>query len=236
MKPAPHTAAGGRRHRPDGKRFRSWLAGGVLALVALAAPAADAPPAASGFAEVPATAATLKALRAGGFVLYLRHGRTDNSRADRMPTVDLDDCGTQRPLIEAGRQASADVGEALRRARIPIGEIHSSPLCRARESAGAAFPRQPVTVDAALMYTANMTDRQKAPILANTRRLLSAPVAPGSNRVVVAHAPNLMDLIGYFPKESTLVVFRPRQPADGDAGGFTYIASIPPTRWRQLLP
>ena len=43
------------------------------------------------------------------------------------------------------------------------------------------------------------------------------------NRLLLAHASNLMDLMGYFPKEGTLVVFRPL----GDPAGFEYIASIP---------
>ncbi|MEI6559572.1 MAG: histidine phosphatase family protein [Rhodospirillaceae bacterium] len=186
------------------------------------------PPAA--FSEIPATRTTLKQLREGGFVLYLRHGSTDNTRPDRIPMVDLADCSTQRPLTQDGRLLAARVGGAIRQAAIPIGEIRSSPLCRAKESAAAALPGREVTVDQDLMYTANLTDAQKAPIIANTRRLLSAAVAPGTNRLLVAHAPNLMDLIGYFPKECTLVVFRPR----GEAG-FDYVASISPALWASLL-
>ena len=51
------------------------------------------------------------------------------------------------------------------------------------------------------------------------------------DRLVLAHAPNLMDLMGYFPKEGTLVVFRPL----GEAAGFEYIASIPAAQWGELL-
>ena len=195
-------------------------------------PPAMGPAAAPGFSEIPATAAQLELVRAGGFVLYLRHGYTDNSRPDRVPSVDLNDCSTQRPLTPAGLEVSTRVGEALRRARIPIGEVHVSPLCRAKESAAAVLgPERPYTVDNNLMYVANLTSEQKAPILTNTRRLLSAPVAPGTNRLLVAHGPNLMDLIGYFPKEATLVIFRPR-----GAAGFDYVASIPFNLWPALLP
>ena len=199
-------------------------------LLPLTALAADAPAAPAKFVEIPATPAMLKQLRQGGFSLYLRHGLTDNTRADRMPAVDLNDCSTQRPLTEGGRLLAASVGESIRKAGIPISEIRSSPLCRAKETTAAAFPGQPFTVDKDLMYTANMTDAQKAPIIANTRRLLAKPAAPGSNHLQVAHAPNLMDLIGYFPKEGTLVIFRPQ-------GGerFEYMGSIPPGRWSELL-
>ena len=189
------------------------------------------PPSSAKFTEIPATAETLAQLRAGGFVLYLRHGKTDNTKADRVPAVDLNDCSTQRPLTEEGREIEAGVGDAMRKARIPIGEFRVSPLCRAKESAAAAFPKLAPTVDPNLMYVANLTDAEKAPIIANTRRLLSTPVAAGSNRLLLAHAPNLMDLIGYFPKEGTLVVFRPK----GDGAGFDYVASIPPDLWARLL-
>ena len=39
-----------------------------------------------------------------------------------------------------------------------------------------------------------------------------------------------MDLIGYFPREATLVVFRPLGKA-----GFEYVASIAPAQWPELL-
>jgi len=203
----------------------------VLACAVLPAAAADPatrPP--TRFVEISATPQTLQSLRTGGFVLYLRHGNTDNTRADRVPSVDLNDCATQRPLTEEGRQLAARVGEAIRKARIPVAEIRISPLCRVRDTVAIAFPGQVAISDMNLMYTANLTDLQKAPIIANTRHLLSAPVPTGANRVLVAHAPNLMDLIGYFPREATLVVFRPL----GDAG-FEYVASIAPAQWPELL-
>ena len=164
-------------------------------------------------------------------MLYLRHGFTDNTKPDRATGVDLNDCSTQRPLTPDGHQIGARVGKALRQAKIPLGEIRISPLCRVRDTIADAFPGLPHTLDNKLMYTANFTDAQKAPIIANTRRLLSTPVAAGSNRLLIAHAPNLMDLMGYFPKEATLVIFRPK----GEKEGFDYIASIPPALWGNLL-
>jgi phosphohistidine phosphatase SixA len=189
------------------------------------------PAAAARFAEIRATPQTLEQLRQGGFVLYLRHGFTDNSKGDRASGVDLNDCATQRPLSPAGVKISAQVGEAMRQAKIPIGEIRVSPLCRVRDTVEQAFPGVPYTVDNNLMYTANLTDAQKAPIIANTRKLLSAPVAAGTNRLLIAHAPNVMDLIGYFPKEATLIIFRPNKNQEG----FEYIASIRSGQWADLL-
>ncbi|MDH5297578.1 MAG: histidine phosphatase family protein, partial [Desulfobulbaceae bacterium] len=143
---------------------------------------------------------------------------------------DLSDCSTQRPLTAEGRTVAVQVGEAMRRARIPVGEVLASPMCRTKQTAEAAFGKG-YMVDGNLMYTSNLTSREKVPKIATTRRLLSTPVAAGTNRVIVAHAPNLMDVMGYFPKpEAVVVVFRPM----GDKG-FEYVASIAPGQWLQLV-
>lgn len=199
-----------------------------LALAMPLHPAVAAEPAA--FVEKPAGPAVVKQLRGGGYVLYMRHGNTDTSRPDRVPAVDLNDCSTQRPLTEEGLRVAAQVGEAIRRAGIPVGEVLSSPLCRAKESAAAAFGRS-YTVNNLLMYTANMTSEEKKPVIDETRTLISTPVFAGTNRVLVAHAPNLMDMMGYFPKpEGTVVIFRPL-----GNGGFEYLGSIAPQQWQEVL-
>ena len=179
------------------------------------------------FQERPIDAAALAALRSGGFVLYLRHGGTQNDRADQIP-VDLDDCETQRGLSDAGRATARLVGAAIQRARIPFGAVYASPFCRTRETARIAFGREP-ELDPMLMYSAQLTSEQKAPRIVALRTWLTRPVPKGTNRMLVAHGPNLMDLIGYFPKEGVLVVFEPIE------GGFRYIGSVASANWAQLL-
>ncbi len=181
------------------------------------------------FTENPATRDLINHLRKGGYVLFMRHGNTDTSRPDRAPQVDLNDCNTQRPLTAEGRKLAARVGEYIRQAKIPVGEVLSSPLCRAKESAEAAFGHFDVEVN--LMYSGNMTDAEKIPVIKKTRELLSKPVPANTNRLIVAHAPNLRDVMGYFPKqEGTVVVFRP----EGEKG-FEYLGSIFPGQWNELL-
>jgi phosphohistidine phosphatase SixA len=195
---------------------------------------------ASGFAQSPpagtpdfqttaATSKTLEQLRGGGFVLYMRHGYTDNTKPD-LPNLDLNDCSTQRTLSQEGRDLAATVGKNIRKAKIPYIEVFSSPLCRAKESAKLAFGDS-VKIDHNLMYTSNLTTEEKKPILVSTRRLISQPVPKGENRIVVAHAPNLFDLMGYFVKpEGTVVVLRPLGNDE-----FEYVASITPSAWAELL-
>lgn len=203
-------------------RYLFWIS----LLFNLSAIAGDEPPP---FVEKPGTRALVDQIRAGGFVLYMRHGNTDTSRPDRAPQVDLNDCTTQRPLTAEGLALAKRVGENLREAKIPVSDIYSSPLCRAKESADAAFGR--FEIEKNLMYSGNMTDAEKAPVNKKTRELLSRPVAEKTNRVIVAHAPNLMDVMGYFPKpEGTVVVFKP----NGEKG-FEYLGSIKPDQWQELL-
>jgi len=185
------------------------------------------------FAEKMVTPELLTEVRKGGYVLYMRHGATDNSRADRAPTVDLNDCNTQRVLNDEGRRQSVTIGQTIARAKIPVGEVYFSPMCRARESAELAFPAMKGKMQAEpnLAYTANLTAEEKKPVLVATRKLVSTPVAAGTNRVLVAHAPNMADLMGYFVKpEGTVVVLRPL-----GQNQFEYLGSIPPSLWASLV-
>ena len=182
------------------------------------------------FVEKPATRATIAELRKGGYVLYLRHGYTDNSRPDRVPSVDLNDCSTQRMLSDEGRALMRDVGKSIHAARIPVGELLVSPMCRTQESARLAFGEK-FSLSEPLMYSANMTSEEKNPRLEALKQILNTPVPAGTNRFLVAHAPNLADLIGFFVKpEGTVVVFAQK----GNAG-YEYIASIHPKMWAELL-
>jgi phosphohistidine phosphatase SixA len=158
----------------------------------------------------------------------MRHGTTDSSQPDRI-NLDLNDCSTQRPLNDEGRKVARMVGSAIKRLRIPVGEVRTSPMCRTRETAQLAFGDKAV-VDPLLLYTSHLTTAQKQPIVENTRKYLSEPVPTGVNRVLVAHGPNLADVMGYFVKpEGTVVVLQPR----GD-GKFDYLASITPDQWAGL--
>ena len=211
--------------------MRIVLATAVFA-AAFACNEANAQPAA--FREKLADQALMAQLRSGGLVLYMRHSTSDSTRPDRAPTVDLTDCSTQRPLSDDGRKQASTLGQNLLRARIPVGEVIHSPYCRARETAQLAFAGQPELLqqEPLLAYSANLPSEQKKPLLAAVRELLSRPVAPGSNRVIIAHAPNLADLMGYFVKpEGTFAVFRPL-----GASQFEYLGSIPPPLWSTLLP
>jgi len=82
------------------------------------------------------------------------------------------------------------------------------------------------------MYTAHLTSEQKKPVVEKTRQLISKPVQEkGKNRMLVAHAPNLADIMEYFPEiEGSLIIFKPL-----GENQFEYLATIHPDHWETLL-
>lgn len=207
-------------------RARGWLVlTGVFAMMVAATVQASAL-----FAEVLATRDTVALLKQGGYVLYLVEGKTELSRPDRTPGADLTNCSAQRPLTTEGRRQMQQVGEALRRARIPVTEVRVSPACRSVDAAEAAFGRT-YAIDERFLYAASMTTEAKQPLLNALRRWMSAPVAATANRVLVGQPQPLVDLLGYFPEAGTVVILR---PAEGKR--FDYVASMPISRWGMVAP
>lgn len=185
----------------------------------------------SSFVVRPATAEHVALLRQGGLVLYMRHGATDARFPDRIP-VNLDDCDSQRPLTEQGRVQLNMIGQYFARLNVPFDRVIASPFCRAVESAGRVFGADRVEVDVVLRYTAAMPEEEKRPAVVRTREWVSRVVGEaGLNRVVVAHGPNMAELMDYMPPEGTMIIFRPL----GEQAGFEYLASIEPPHWPALL-
>jgi phosphohistidine phosphatase SixA len=169
----------------------------------------------------------VRALRAGGYVLYFRHGKTDMSTRDSDRGT-LSNCATQRILSDEGRQQMTGIGQQFRRLRIPVGDVRASPYCRTLDTARLAFGKvepepeleHTVTADAA-------TTRRRAEAL---NKLLAAVPAAGTNTVLSGHTGNLQEAVGIWPSpEGVAIVFKP----DG-RGGARYVATIPPTRWAEL--
>lgn len=169
----------------------------------------------------------VQALRAGGHVVYFRHGITDLSTRDSDRTS-LDNCATQRNLSDAGRKQMTDIGKHFQRLRIPVGNVLASPYCRTLETAKLAFGR--VTGEPELAHTVtadNATTRRRADVLS---KLLATVPAAGGNTVMAGHTGNLQEATGIWPSpEGVAIVFKP----DG-RGASRYLATIPPTRWAEL--
>jgi phosphohistidine phosphatase SixA len=167
--------------------------------------------------------AMLTALKDGGYVIYLRHDRTDTSRSDTDP-IDLNDCAKQRPLSDAGRIHARTIGLAFKAVGIPVDQVFASPVCRATETATLAFPDIKRTTPRALVYTLALSKRELGRAAEELRKMLAMPPRIGTNTVLVGHTTNLKEAAGLWPKhEGGALIFRP----DGH-GAFALAGSIDP--------
>ena len=144
---------------------------GVLLLLAFASLAAAEP-----------DAALLTKLRAGGYVLYMRHTSTDFSQNDSRMTS-FEDCANQRNLTDKGRDEARAIGAHVKRLGIPIGPVLASPFCRTIETARLAFGKaQPM--HEARGGPARPDDPARYDPL---RKLLGAKPPQGQNSVISSH-------------------------------------------------
>ncbi|MEJ2524825.1 MAG: histidine phosphatase family protein [Desulfuromonadales bacterium] len=184
-------------------------------------------------AQQPLTDQTLiRALQEGGYTIYFRHEATDWSQQDVIRQRDdwLSCDGRKvRQLSALGRQRAGRTGEAMRRLKIPVGEVLASPYCRAMETARQLGVGD-VAVSTAVMNlrVAGYFGGREA-IIAKARALLARPPATGSNRVIVAHGNVAQAATPVYPGEGEAVVFK----AD-DQGGFVFVGRLTPDRWLEL--
>ena len=145
-------------------------------------------------------------LKGGGQVVLIRHGLTTPGVGDPAG-MRLDDCSTQRNLVDEGRQESRRLGEAFRARGIPVGKVLSSPWCRCVETAQQAFAGTP-EIWAAL---GNLFGRPEA--VAHQVRDMRARVSErpsGGNLVLVTHGSTIAALTGINPGTAEMVVVTPQ--------------------------
>lgn len=206
----------------------------LAALSPLPLAAAEPVPASSSAASAAADesaladlAAILPDLRAGGHVIYFRHGVTDQKVADDLEP-DFARCETQRNLTEQGRAQATETGKAVAALGIPVGAVISSPYCRTKETAQLAFGRYQVDHDLYFALNVDATERDRLSLA--LRRMLATPPATASNTVIIAHTANLKEATGFWPKpEGVAYVFK---PGGGDA--FVAVAKVLPDDWAKL--
>src|SRR5438309_4474301 len=86
------------------------------------------------YADPPSPAELLPELRKGGYVLFIRHPKTNPDQADTDP-LHLDNIRAQRQLTDEGRQQAKALGEAFRTLKLPIEKVIASKFYRAQEAA-----------------------------------------------------------------------------------------------------
>lgn len=79
------------------------------------------------------TASGWSLLRQPGHVAFMRHSEAPGYGDP--PGYNLDDCSTQRNLVDSGRAHARRAGEAFRRNAITFQRVLTSPWCRCKETA-----------------------------------------------------------------------------------------------------
>jgi broad specificity phosphatase PhoE len=193
---------------------------GMLALIAFSAPQR----ASADDADV------IKALRAGGLVIAVRHGATFPDQADTDP-FNFDNIAAQRNLNDRGKALAKAFGDALRQAAIPVGKVYTSKFNRAYETAViAGFKDIEKTADlteGGLVVSPNENNRRSEAF----RKLLATAPAPGSNTILITHKPNIVDALGkdwFDVKEGEASIFRPEN------GSYKLVARVQMDEWPRL--
>lgn len=147
------------------------------------------------------------ALRGGGHVLYIRHSQTTPGFGDP-PGFKLEDCSTQRNLSDEGRAQARRMGEALKRRKVPIGEVLSSPWCRCVETAQLAFGRATVWAPLSNLHARHENAEKQVRAL----RPRIAAHQGERNLVLVAHGSVASALIGEHLAMGEILVLKPKSP------------------------
>ncbi len=178
----------------------------LLALLAACAP------------ETSPLAPTATDLRAGGYILYLRHAQT--LTASESALRDFSDCSWQRNLSPHGREQAATLGRHLRAAGFTAATVEASPFCRTRETAELVFGRPPA-LSPDLVYHASLPPEFAEATAAKLEKRLARWPPEGGNLVLVGHAPAMRDAARVELPEGQGVIVQPA----GD-GSFRVVARI----------
>ena len=146
-------------------------------------------------------------VRAGGYVLLIRHAATDPGVGDP-PGYTLDDCATQRNLNDAGRMQAKRLGERLRSERVPIAKVFTSPWCRCRDTAMLAFGKAEDWEALANIFDQREREADRSERV-KKRVGTYADRKPGGNVVMVTHGVNIAALTSVSPATAGIVVLRP---------------------------
>ena len=170
----------------------------------------------------------LTKLRAGGHVIVVRHGATHADQADTDP-LNLDNVAKQRQLNDKGRADARAMGEALKRAGIPIGRVYSSRFQRAVETARLIAGKEPEATNDVTEGGQVVSPNENARRMQALRAMAGRVPEAATNTLIVTHKPNILDAFGkdwFEVREAETSIFKP----DG-SGGYALVGRVQIGQW-----
>jgi broad specificity phosphatase PhoE len=178
----------------------------------------------------PGDAELAQMLRAGGYVIVIRHGATFADQADTDP-LNHDNVAQQRQLNDKGEQAAKALGEAFKAMGVPVSKAVTSRFNRAYQTAKLAgvhnVEKSVDVTEGGLVVSPNENNRRAAAF----RKLASTMPPAGTNIVVVSHKPNIIDAFGkdwFEVKEGEATIFKP------DGAVYSVVARIQMDEWPRI--
>ena len=172
----------------------------------------------------------LQSLRAGGYVIVVRHGATFSDQADTDP-FNFDNIAKQRNLNEKGKQLAKEFGDAIHQLGIPVGKVYTSNFNRAYETAVlAGFKDIEKTIDlteGGLVVSPDENSRRAAAL----RKMLAHAPEQSKNSILITHKPNIIDALGrewFDVKEGEASIFKP------EGGKYQLVARVQMEDWPKL--
>ena len=174
----------------------------------------------------------LDKLRHGGYVIVLRHAKSNPDGADKDPmkeTLRRESSGEQQ-LSQQGRAQAEMIGAALRDLGISVSTVMTSPRQHAVETGTLlGFGKVSANVDLGEPLSRDEGERCATAL----RRLVEWHLAADGNLVIVTNKDNLVEAFGVEwsdVREGEASVFEP----DFTGEGYRLIARMPANRWSDL--
>jgi phosphohistidine phosphatase SixA len=139
--------------------------------------------------------ALLASLRHGGLVILMRHASSPKVAPDAAH-ANKDNMSAERQLDDSGVSSARAMGEALRRLRIPIGQVLSSPTYRALETVRYAQLWKAVTLPELGDGGASMQVDPTGSHARWLRALAGKTPTSGTNTLIITHFPNISEAFG----------------------------------------
>jgi phosphohistidine phosphatase SixA len=203
------------------------IRGLLLIVIAVAALSVDAPAYAQ---SRPSDTEIAALLRAGGHVIVIRHGATNEDQADVDP-LNTDNIAKQRQLSAKGEEAAKALGAAFKQIGVPVAKVTTSQFNRAYQTAKLAgfdnVEKSADVTEGGLVVPPKENNRRAQAF----RQLASAVPPAGSNIVVVSHKPNIIDAFGkdwFDVKEGETTIFKP------DGSTYKVVARVQIDEWPRI--
>ena len=180
----------------------------------------------------------LPALREGGHVIVFRHVATDNRQSDVYP-FKFDDMTAQRQLSDKGRETAREIGTAMKRLGIPIGQIYTSRLNRAVETGKLLADSDLRSMDeltdsgaGSASAMAGSSGGRNAELGSVLLKLSTSAPKTGTNTILVTHKTNIVDGFGKDwgeVREGEATIFRPQPSAK-----FPLVGRVQASEWLEV--